>query len=82
MKKLKSFTLIMLLFIAALSSACTETCETCNLKPGTVVRYVDADSVAYDYTAGADGCIRFEAEDCSKFMAVDRQDPAPMINNN
>lgn len=77
MKKPNSFALALLLVGAAVAPACqtTQTCRACNLQPGTVVSFVDAESTLHEYTAGSDGCISFEADDCSKYQAIDYRPP-------
>ena len=46
MKKANPLTLALLLAAAAFAPACqsTETCRACNLQPGTIVSFVDAES--------------------------------------
>lgn len=76
MNRLKLFAVAFTLTLSAFTVACDVTCETCDLQPGTVIRFVDADSVVHDFTAGQDGCIRFEAEDCRKYEAIEIKKPA------
>ena len=77
MRKPHSFALALLLAGVVFAPACQQmqTCRTCNLQPGTVVSYVDAESNLHEYTAGSDGCISFEADDCSKYQVVDYRTP-------
>lgn len=76
MSNLKLFAVAFTLTLSAFTVACDVTCETCDLQPGTVVRFVDADGEAHDFTSGQDGCIRFEAEDCREWQAIEIRKPA------
>ena len=86
MKNLKCFALVSLLVAMVVMTPGCSSSQTCNVcdpqgRVGLTVSVVDADGVVHSYTTGDNGCASFQADDCSKFQAVDVAMPeSPPVN--